>query len=224
MSHDLLTPDKSLADSVVNVCRQLQEGQQPAVVKIDNFLNDEHRRQVYGFLCCSGWQFGWKSVPGQDQYSFWHKHFAGHQLPDHIIDRGEEQPYDCAGELRQKFVVLHNFWRMLEATVLKGHTLLRCYANGQPYGAEGTIHTDSVSASSYTSIYYPHDKWHPNWGGETVFFDREQADIIASVYPRPGRLVVFRGTTPHVVRGVSRTCPALRITLMFKTEARNGRG
>jgi hypothetical protein len=69
-------------------------------------------------------------VPGQDQYSFWHKHFAGHYLPDHIIKPGQEQPYDCADELREKATVLHNFWRMLEATVLRGHPLLRCYANG----------------------------------------------------------------------------------------------
>jgi SM-20-related protein len=29
--------------------------------------------------------------------------------------------------------------------------------------------------------------------------------------------VVFPGLIPHVARGVSRTCPMLRITLMFKT-------
>ena len=143
-------------------------------------------------------------------------------LPDHIIRPGQEQPYDCARELQEKAAVLYNFWRMLEATVLKGHTLLRCYANGQPFGAEGTTHTDSVSPRSYTSIYYPHDKWHSDWGGETVFFDHDRSDIIASVYPKPGRLVVFRGTTPHAARGVSRTCPVLRITLMFKTEEPDG--
>ena len=55
-------------------------------------------------------------------------------------------------------------------------------------------------------------------GGETVFFNREKTDIIACVYPKPNRLVIFRGNFPHVARGVSRTCPALRIALMFKTE------
>jgi hypothetical protein len=38
-----------------------------------------------------------------------------------------------------------------ETTVLKGHTLLRCYANGMPYGTEGTLHTDSVSESGHTT-------------------------------------------------------------------------
>jgi len=96
--------------------------------------------------------------------------------------------------------------------------LTRCYANGAPHGSEGSIHTDSVSDQSRTVIYYPHTKWHPNWGGETLFFNKEQTDVVACVYPRPNRLLVFSGTIPHVARSVSRVCPVLRVTLMFKTE------
>ena len=59
--------------------------------------------------------------------------------------------------------------------------------------------------------------WHPNYAGETVFFNDEGTDIIGTVYPRPNRMVLFSGSIPHVARGVSRVCPELRITLMFKT-------
>jgi len=180
------------------------------------------RKKIYGFLNRPGWQFGWKSVPGDDQYSFWHKHFAGHLIVDHMIKEGQQQPYDCDQELKEKAPIIHQLWRTLKQRELKGHVLVRCYANGQPYGCEGTIHTDSISHSSYTSVYYPHDKWQPNWGGETVFFNPERNDIVASIYPRPNRLVIFPGVIQHVARGVSRTCPALRITLMFKTECRDG--
>jgi SM-20-related protein len=197
---------------------------QPPVRAVDNLLDDEQRKRIYAFLCRPTWQFGWKSVPGQEHYSFWHKHFAGHKVPDHALSGDQEQPYDCAEELRENAPIIYRFWQALDTTALNGHTLLRCYANGQPYGSEGAIHTDSISELSYTSIYYPHEKWHPNWGGETVFFNKEQTDIVASIYPRPNRFVVFAGTTPHVARGVSRICPALRITLMFKTELRDGGG
>ena len=105
---------------------------------------------------------------------------------------------------------------------MKGHTLMRCYANGQPYGSDGSLHTDSASPRSFTSVYYPHGRWSPNWGGETLFFNQEETDIVASIYPKPNRLVIFSGTVPHVARGVSRICPVLRITLMFKTELRDG--
>jgi hypothetical protein len=43
-----------------------------------------------------------------------------------------------------------------------------------------------------------------------------------SIPSQTDRLVIFRGNYPHVARGVSRTCPALRITLMFKTELIDG--
>jgi SM-20-related protein len=50
-----------------------------------------------------------------------------------------------------------------------------------------------------------------------VFFTQDGSDILASIYPKPNRLIVFPGAIPHVARGISRTCPKLRITLMFKT-------
>jgi SM-20-related protein len=97
--------------------------------------------------------------------------------------------------------------------------LMRCYANGYPSGAEGGVHLDSLEPNHFTAIYYPHPAWDPDWGGETVLFNNDRSDIVASVYPRPNRLVIFRGNVPHVARGVTRRCQELRITLMFKTAA-----
>jgi SM-20-related protein len=192
------------------------------IAKIDDALDEEARKRIWDFLSIPGWKFGWKSDAKKDPYSFWHKHFAGNTLPDHIARGGKERAYDCAEELLRTAPILHELWIDLEKHITPGHMLTRCYANGQPYGSEGSIHTDSLSEKSRTIIYYPHSVWHPNWGGETVFFNKEQTDIVASVYPRPNRLLVFSGTTPHVARGLSRVCPALRITLMFKAERTSG--
>ena len=71
--------------------------------------------------------------------------------------------------------------------------------------------------SYYPYYYYPHSYWEPNWSGETVLFDAARSDIIGAIYPRPNRLAIIRGDAPHIARGVSRTCPVLRITLIFKT-------
>lgn len=201
--------------------RSQQEGR-PALSRIDNLLPDDQRNRVYDFVNGSGWKFGWKSRTSTDVYSFWHKHFAGAIHADHPSEKQHERPYDCAEELQRNAPLLHTFWRGLEKTVLKGHTLVRCYANAHTYGSDGSLHTDSVSPRSFTSVYYPHDRWSPNWGGETVFFNQEETDIIFSVYPKPNRLVMFAGTIPHVARGVARICPVLRVTLMFKTELRDG--
>jgi SM-20-related protein len=92
--------------------------------------------------------------------------------------------------------------------------LERCYANGLPYGCDGATHTDSPERGACTSVYYPHTHWDPDWGGETLIFNKDKSDILAAIYPKPNRLLIFPGFVFHVARGVSRIC---RITLMFKT-------
>ena len=149
--------------------------------------------------------------PARTAISFWHRHFAGHR------QSATEKQYPCADELRDAFPLLFRFWSQLADNVLAGHTLVRCYANAHAFGSDGTLHTDSSSPRSYTAIYYPHKAWFPNWAGETVLFDGDN-EILASIYPRPNRLAIFRGNIPHVARAVSRVCPVLRVTLMFKTE------
>lgn len=184
----------------------------PGVLVVDNLLHTLARKQVLTFLRRGAWQFGWKSKGSTDTFSFWHLHFAGHRKA-----KNEEQ-YECSGEL-EKIPLLQEFWRGLRAAdMYRGHSLVRCYANGQCYGSDGTVHTDSKSDKSYTAVYYPHDDWSPNWGGETMIFTPDQSDVLATIYPRPNRLAIFKGKLPHVARGVSRTCPELRITLMFKTD------
>jgi SM-20-related protein len=179
--------------------------------RIDNLLPAEGHKQIRLLLFRPGWQYGWKSNPTKDVFSFWHKHFAGARRPD------LEGQYDCDEELSRNSPLLHGLWKFLQRTTLRGHTLVRCYANAQSYGSEGTLHTDSTAADSFTSIYYPGERWAPNWAGETVFFNKEETDVIDCIYPKPNRLVIFPGTIPHVARGVSRSCPMLRVTLMYKT-------
>jgi SM-20-related protein len=185
----------------------------PDVSQIDDLLAEEQRKEVYNFLRKGGWKFGWKSSSKTDIFSFWHKHFAGYHN-----GRNEKQ-YDCTEELQKTAPLMFDFWLSLSATVFKGHTLIRCYANAQTHGSDGTIHIDSKSDKSYTSVYYPHERWEPNWAGETLIFNADKSDIIAAIYPKPNRLAIFRGNLPHVARGVSRICPELRITLMFKVNA-----
>jgi SM-20-related protein len=182
----------------------------------DDVLEPETQQKVGQFLNRPGWQFGWKSNKNTDSFSFWHKHFAGNIHPDHAGIAGQQ--YQCADELARTAPLLHELWCRLKHDMLPSHQLVRCYANGAPYGSEGSLHTDSVAARTFTTIYYPHEKWDPDWGGETVFFNRQKTDILVSIYPKPNRLLVFPGTIPHVARGVARICPVLRVTLMFKTE------
>jgi SM-20-related protein len=178
----------------------------------DDFLDADFHARIDKFLRSGGWRFGWKSNSQEDCYAFWHKHFAGYRRQK---GGARTKRYPCAEELRSNAATVFALWEHLAGTVLRGHTLYRCYANAQTYGSDGTLHTDK---NGWTSLYYPHAAWEPNYAGETVFFNEQGDDTIASIYPKPNRLVIFPGMTPHLARGVSRTCPLLRITLAFKTE------
>ena len=190
---------------------QSQPPSPPQIVGIDNLLREEDRQAVCDFLMGPGWAFGARSAPTPGASRYWYKHFAGYAR-----DGEDRNPAEIEAEL-QAAPVIQRMWQALKANQLRGHRLMRCYANGYPSGAEGSPHRDSLEPNHFTAIYYPHKSWDPGYAGETVFFNADGSDIVASVYPKPNRLVVFRGDILHVARGVSRSCPDLRVTLMFKT-------
>ena len=182
----------------------------------DQALSPPEQQALLAFLLLPTWGFGAYSseTPGAPRY--WYKHFAGYERDSR--ESGEPDAFEAM--LGETAPIIGGLWRRLKQGVLTGHALTRCYANAYPYGSEGGVHLDSNLDNQYTTIYYPHAEWRPDYAGETVFFNSEQSDIIASVYPKPNRLIIFRGTVPHCARAVSRICPTLRVTLMFKTARR----
>ena len=179
----------------------------------DDALTEVAQREVLAHLNEPGWAFGAYSDASPNASRYWYKHFAGYVRNGQEVRTAE----GVEDELAATSSVVCGVWRHLKSGPLAGHALTRCYANGYPAGSEGGLHLDSNVSDHFTAIYYPHTSWHPNFAGETVFFSADGSDIIQSVYPKPNRLVVFPGVIPHVARGVSRTCPQLRVTLMFKT-------
>ncbi|MHA7238258.1 prolyl 4-hydroxylase BcaB, partial [Burkholderia pseudomallei] len=166
-------------------------------------------------LAAGQWSHGWRSHNGAQTQPFWNRHFAGATDPAQL-DVG---PGAC-DELARAAPLVHACWRRLSQTYLTQHALQSCYANGLPYGADGALHADSLAMGACTAVYYPHERWDPDWGGETVLFNKDRTDILCAVYPKPNRLLIFPGFVYHVARGVSRACPTMRITLMFKTQWR----
>ena len=183
------------------------------VLAYDDVLPIEDQRRLLTFLKSPGWAFGAFSEAGAHPSRYWYKHFAG------VVRDGRESLDSQAfeRELQANAPLVAAFWDVLKQRILVGHALTRCYANGYPVGAEGGMHFDSNIATHYTAIYYPHLQWSPNYAGETVFLEPGGADFMASVYPKPNRLIVFPGTIAHAARPITRSCPELRITLMYKT-------
>jgi SM-20-related protein len=143
----------------------------------DGFLGPEGQRAVLGFLSGPGWAFGAYSDAGPGASRYWFKHFAG------IVRDGAERsdPVEYERQLNETAPPVAKVWSKLRGGVLAGHSLSRCYANGYPSGSEGGVHMDSNIAAHFTTIYYPQRNWHPNFAGETVFFNQEGSDIVAAL-------------------------------------------
>jgi SM-20-related protein len=186
---------------------RLDLNQTPIV--FDLFFPNEFFQNICSLTRRPIWAFGWKSITKSDDFAFWHAHFAGGE---------EDSEQDCEDELRKHAWTkpVLEMWEFLKQ-MLHGHSLVRAYANGSTFGNEGYVHTDSKTEHNYTFVYYAHSQWKSNWGGELVIYSKTADEVLACVEPKPGRLVVFPGNLPHVARGPSRICPALRVSIVFKT-------
>lgn len=179
-------------------------------VKIyDGIISTELASQLSSLAKKPIWQYGWRSNVQNDNYFFWHSHFAGG-------DTSSET--DSAADLadRQGLQSVSTLWLQIEAAIGSSQKLLRAYANGHTYGTEGYAHKDSSREDYLSSIYFAHDNWQQDWGGELLFYG-ENGEIIKSVAPLSGRIVIFPGCILHRASSPSRICPMLRVSFVFKS-------
>lgn len=94
----------------------------------------------------------------------------------------------------------------------------RAYASANPFGTVHEVHTDygEEIAKGITVMFYLNNYWKIDYGGETVFFNQSQNEIIKSIVPKSSRIIVFDGGHPHCARDVRRDVNDLRIVLTFK--------
>jgi hypothetical protein len=93
---------------------------------------------------------------------------------------------------------------------------LRAYVNNAVYGDSYYIHRDCpVECQNVTVLYYANLTWQADWGGETLFYNDEN-DAVLAVSPRPGRLVVGRGSILHRATVPTRGCYEERLTIAYK--------
>lgn len=104
----------------------------------------------------------------------------------------------------------------------ESYRMYRSYCNFASYGDVLFIHTDcQPGARELTALWFIADEWHPEWGGETLFYNSDMdAEFVVS--PRPGRLVLFDGAIPHAGRPPTRICFAPRYTYAMKFELVQG--
>ena len=146
-----------------------------------------------------------------------------------VIEYGQDYNNKQA-EINFSTTFLHkeaeDIWRWFkEKTNIQDNNLESCYVNGMSYGDEGYAHQDGNHI--VTCIFYMNNPWHSQWSGETVFYSGDfisdysdkwyyEHEIIKSVLPRYGRILLFDGKVPHSVKPLSKKCLMVRKTFMLK--------
>ena len=170
----------------------------------DNAVDKELLDAAMYFINKANWSYGWPSNKDMP-YGHWNVDFT-HTTKNNSTDVTTRLP-----------PVLMPIWQGVNQAFFGGQArLVRCYANRHTFGTEGYIHTDTERDEDQTCVVYLDKDWDPNWGGETSFYSKDLKEIVKSVIPAYGRTAVFKGNIPHCAKPVSRICPKVRTTLMFK--------
>lgn len=170
----------------------------------DNVLDKSQLDNILYFINKANWSYGWPSNKDMP-YGHWNVDFT---------KSTKSNPTDVTPRLPP---VIMPLWLEVNKVFFGGQArLTRCYANRHTFGTEGYIHTDTEREEDQTCVVYLDKDWDPNWGGETTFYSKDLQEIVKSVIPAYGRTAVFNGNIPHCAKPVSRICPTVRTTLMFK--------
>jgi len=152
-----------------------------------------------------GWHYGWRSRATRKAdipFSHWNIDFT---------NAGGENGLDVVDKLTDPIL---SAWNYIKENHFAGARLVRCYINGHTYGVEGYPHKDSIRNGDKTLLVYLNQEWKRDWGGETVFYDKDQ--VLYAELPKRNKAILFDGNVYHVAKGVTRACASLRVTLMFK--------
>jgi SM-20-related protein len=176
---------------------------------IDGLLTEQDELDIeHFFATLDKWSYGQKSILTSFRQSL--PHWTVYFLKDDL-EKGtgvHNVTFDKA--------CIQKLYELILPRIPRNSKLLRCYANAHTYGVDGRIHYDDHRENTTTCIFYPMKDWLVDWGGETIFWDKESREITKSVIPKSNRLLIFKSTMWHGVRPLSRYCESLRVTLMFK--------
>lgn len=156
------------------------------------------------------WKYGWKSNFHITDFGHWNYSF---------VDAKSSNSLDITDKLLETNTPVAEGWKYLNNTLFSNYVLIRCYVNGHTYGIEGYPHTDSQRPDDITLVTYMNKNWNRNYGGETILYYGNE--IIHAELPKFNKGLVFAGKTFHGAKAVSRICPELRVTLMYKMGLKN---
>jgi hypothetical protein len=88
------------------------------------------------------------------------------------------------------------FKQIFEEHKLHNRIIRQSRVNLSPASERNNIHTDG---NSLTLLYYCNLDWKIDWGGHTLFMDDKLSEAEYTCLYKPGRIVLFDGSIPHMI-------------------------
>lgn len=156
-------------------------------------------------------------LTGSSSQQGWHREKASDLSLDHNA-MGKDMTWDECDGVSMSIIrsLLPHFYDQCDP--FKPVWVTRCSIYAQTFIDIDEVHQDrnhDEKAFSVTAIWYPNERWHAGWGGETVFLSSESsdADLLLPILPKPSRLLLFDSEIPHMAK------PATPIAEPFRPAA-----
>lgn len=146
--------------------------------------------------------------------------FRKHNLDD-VLHHNKQVDTKWSSEIQPGeilFDILLNKYSSMPEMQGQRYNLLRSYINYAVPGTVDLIHDDAphYKKNHYTLLHYGNFSWNANWHGETVFYDSNYSEILATTVLKPGRIVLFDSSIPHCARPPSKISEYPRYTIVYK--------
>ena len=96
------------------------------------------------------------------------------------------------------------FNELVNTPVMEGIKMQNFYRSILNVGQSGDVHWTHAHGNETVLLFYVNTEWQEHWGGETLFFDAANRDIIFGSRPTPNRIIKFFGGIPHKITPISR--------------------
>lgn len=116
-------------------------------------------------------------------------------------------PLNVPNELAKEFHLLEELKQELNRNFFLGLKEFEAHLAKYPVGTFYKKHIDRFaldSSRSLSFIFYLHEEWNPEDGGELVLYNHE-GEVVKTILPTPGSMICFlSGDFPHEVKTCSR--------------------
>ena len=138
---------------------------------------------------------------------------ALYEMPYDIAntDRHDTQKY-CNGEPSDDFLHRVGVLEAIKQTPLAPYADYAITSTGTNVDSPGLPHYCHIHSGQFVFLYYPAKTWRHEWGGETLFYDQQNREILYASPYTPNRAIFFEGMTPHSIRAPTTLVPHPRIT------------